>query len=41
MFRDETRAWLARAHPRDRWFGYAVGDLRGFWWAEAPKRPRR
>ncbi|HET9595487.1 MAG TPA: DUF3365 domain-containing protein, partial [Anaeromyxobacteraceae bacterium] len=36
---EETRAWLARAYPRDRSFGYAVGDLRGFWWAEAPKRP--
>ena len=33
-----TRAWLARAYPRDRSFGYAQGDLRGFWWAEAPRR---
>ena len=33
-----TLAWLARAYPRDRSFGYALGDLRGFWWAEAPKR---
>jgi hypothetical protein len=32
-----TRAWLSRAYPRDRSFGYALGDLRGFWWAEAPK----
>jgi Protein of unknown function (DUF3365) len=32
-----TRAWLARDYPRDRSFGYALGDLRGFWWAEAPK----
>jgi Protein of unknown function (DUF3365) len=34
-----TRAWLARSYPADRAFGYAVGDLRGFWWAEAPKEP--
>jgi Protein of unknown function (DUF3365) len=33
-----TRAWLARAYPRDRAVGYSLGDLRGFWWAEAPKR---
>jgi Protein of unknown function (DUF3365) len=33
-----TRAWLARAYPRDRAVGYAPGDLRGFWWAEAPAR---
>lgn len=33
-----TRAWLARAYPEDRALGYALGDLRGFWWAEAPKR---
>jgi hypothetical protein len=32
-----TRAWLARSYPEDRAFGYALGDLRGFWWAEAPK----
>jgi hypothetical protein len=32
-----TRAWLARSYPQDRAFGYALGDLRGFWWAEAPK----
>jgi hypothetical protein len=32
-----TRAWLARAYPEDRALGYALGDLRGFWWAEAPK----
>jgi hypothetical protein len=32
-----TRAWLAREYPHDRSFGYALGDLRGFWWAEAPK----
>jgi len=31
-----TRSWLARAYPRDRAVGYALGDLRGFWWAEAP-----
>jgi len=36
---EETRSWLSRAYPRDRSFGYALGDLRGFWWAEAPKRP--
>ncbi len=34
-----TRAWLRRAYPRDRALGYALGDLRGFWWAEAPKEP--
>jgi hypothetical protein len=32
-----TRSWLARAYPQDRALGYALGDLRGFWWAEAPK----
>lgn len=32
-----TRAWLARAYPEDRAVGYALGDLRGYWWAEAPK----
>jgi Protein of unknown function (DUF3365) len=32
-----TRAWLARSYPEDRALGYALGDLRGFWWAEAPK----
>jgi Protein of unknown function (DUF3365) len=34
---EETRAWLTRAYPEDRAVGYALGDLRGFWWAEAPK----
>lgn len=33
-----TRRWLERAYPRDRAVGYALGDLRGFWWAEAPAR---
>lgn len=33
-----TRDWLRRAYPEDRALGYAAGDLRGFWWAEAPKR---
>ncbi|MFL5272551.1 MAG: DUF3365 domain-containing protein [Anaeromyxobacteraceae bacterium] len=32
-----TREWLGRAYPQDRAWGYALGDLRGFWWAEAPK----
>jgi len=32
-----TREWLRRAYPEDRALGYALGDLRGFWWAEAPK----
>jgi hypothetical protein len=32
-----TRAWLERSYPRDQSFGYALGDLRGFWWAEAAK----
>src|SRR5205823_3970249 len=31
----DTRDWLRRAYPQDRSFGYALGDLRGFWWAEA------
>ena len=35
-----TRAWLRSAYPRDRAFDYALGDLRGFWWAEAPKTGR-
>jgi hypothetical protein len=34
-----TREWLASAYPEDRSFGYALGDLRGFWWAEAEKAP--
>jgi len=34
----DTRAWIERAYPKDRALGYALGDLRGFWWAEAPKR---
>jgi hypothetical protein len=33
----DTRDWLKRAYPQDRSFGYALGDLRGFWWAEAAK----
>ena len=32
-----TRDWLRRAYPRDRALGYSLGDLRGFWWAEAPR----
>ncbi len=32
-----TRRWLTRSYPQDRALGYALGDLRGFWWAEAPK----
>lgn len=35
----DTREWLRRAYPEDRALGYALGDLRGFWWAEAPKEP--
>jgi len=34
---ESNRAWLEQAYPRDRSFGYALGDLRGFWWAEASK----
>jgi len=34
---ESTRAWLDAAYPRDQSFGYALGDLRGFWWAEAAK----
>ena len=33
-----TREWLRNAYPRDQALGYSLGDLRGFWWAEAPKR---
>ncbi|HET8541247.1 MAG TPA: DUF3365 domain-containing protein [Anaeromyxobacter sp.] len=36
----ETREWLERAYPQDRALGYALGDLRGYWWAEAPKGSR-
>ena len=36
--RESTREWLRRAYPKVRALGYALGDLRGFWWAEAPKR---
>ena len=35
-----TRAWLRSAYSQDRALGYALGDLRGFWWAEAAKRDR-
>ncbi len=35
-----TREWLARAYPQDRALGYELGDLRGYWWAEAPKGER-
>jgi hypothetical protein len=35
----ETRSWLRREFPHDRALGYALGDLRGFWWAEAKKAP--
>lgn len=31
-----TRSWLSRAYPVDRALGYELGDLRGFWWAQAP-----
>jgi hypothetical protein len=34
---ESTRAWLEQAYPEDRSYGYALGDLRGFWWAEAAK----
>jgi hypothetical protein len=34
-----TRQWLESAYPEDRSLGYALGDLRGFWWAEAKKAP--
>jgi len=36
---EETRAWLRHGYPQDRALGYALGDLRGFWWAEVPKPP--
>jgi len=32
-----TRQWLSRSYPKDRAVGYALGDLRGFWWAEVAK----
>ncbi len=35
---EDTREWLRRAYPRDRALGYSLGDLRGFWWAEAERR---
>ena len=35
-----TRAWLSRSYPEDRATGYELGDLRGFWWAEAPTSER-
>jgi len=34
-----TRRWLERSYPEDLAVGYAEGDLRGWWWAEAPKAP--
>lgn len=34
----EVRAELARAYPADRATQFAPGDLRGFVWAEVPKR---
>jgi len=34
---ESTRAWLSRSYPQDRAVGYALGDLRGFWWAEVAK----
>ncbi|MFZ5482032.1 MAG: Tll0287-like domain-containing protein [Myxococcota bacterium] len=35
----EVRAELARRYPTDAATGYAVGDLRGALWAEAPVAP--
>jgi len=32
-------AALAAGYPADQATGYAEGDLRGYFWAEAPKRP--
>jgi hypothetical protein len=34
---ESTRAFLEQAYPQDQSFGYALGDLRGFWWAQASK----
>ena len=34
----EVRAVLAMAYPNDRATGFAPGDLRGWMWAEVPKR---
>lgn len=34
----DVRAELSRAYPSDQATGFAPGDLRGFMWAEIPKR---
>jgi hypothetical protein len=34
----EVRHLLAKAYPADRATGFATGDLRGWMWAEVPKR---
>lgn len=34
----DVRAELARSYPGDQATGFAPGDLRGFMWAEVPKR---
>jgi len=33
-----VRTAIAAAYPADRAMGYAEGELRGFYWAEAPKQ---
>lgn len=33
----EVKDRLAREYPDDRAVGYAVGDLRGFFWVEVPR----
>lgn len=36
-FPPELARVLRESYPRDRAVGFAEGDLRGFFWAEAPK----
>jgi hypothetical protein len=36
----EVRAVLERSYPADQAVGFAVGDLRGFAWAEVPRAAR-
>jgi mono/diheme cytochrome c family protein len=35
---DDVKAFLRAAYPGDNAFGFAEGDLRGFVWAEAPRK---
>lgn len=38
-FAPEVTALLRDAYPDDRAVGFTEGELRGFAWAEVPKRP--